>query len=60
MAVKYHCGTCKIRIYAERKSDSVFSWFLQLHTKLCPKWKGYRRELVERLRLLTQDHLTAD
>ena len=44
------CETCKIRSYAERKSNSVLSKIWRWHTKWCPGWKAYQAELAKQQR----------
>jgi len=36
-----------MRRYAERKPDSILSRFWRWHTKWCPGWKAYQRELAK-------------
>jgi len=47
MTIKSRCGRCKIRDYAERKPNALLSRIWRWHTKWCPGWKAYQRELAE-------------
>jgi hypothetical protein len=42
------CETCKMRLRAEKKPDSIISKIWRWHTTWCPGWKRYQRELHER------------
>lgn len=39
------CETCKMRIRAEEKPDSIISKIWRWHTAWCPGWKRYQLEL---------------
>jgi hypothetical protein len=45
--MKSKCETCKWRAYAERKPDTFWARLWRWHTKWCPGWKAYQRELAE-------------
>jgi len=40
------CETCGMRLRAERKPNSIISKIWRWHTKWCPGWKAYQRELA--------------
>jgi len=40
------CGSCKWRAKAEKKPNSLSSRLWRWHTKWCPGWKAYQRELA--------------
>jgi len=42
-----NCGVCKLRAYAEKKPDSFIAKFWRWHTKWCPGWKAYQKELAQ-------------
>ena len=42
-----NCESCKIRNYTERKPNSIISKLWRWHTKWCPGWKAYQRELAK-------------
>jgi len=46
--MKSGCATCKLHAYADKKPDSFIARFWRWHTKWCPGWKAYQRELSER------------
>jgi len=39
------CETCSMRLKAEKNPDSIMSKIWKWHTKWCPGWKAYQREL---------------
>jgi len=39
------CETCKMRLRAEKKPDSIISKIWRWHTTWCPGWKRYQQEL---------------
>ena len=43
---KHGCETCGWRAYAERKPRTIGAWIWRMHTKICPGWKKYQRELA--------------
>jgi hypothetical protein len=45
MKVKF--GQCKACRYAQRKPDSIIGKIWRWHTKWCPGWKAYQRELEQ-------------
>ena len=47
MEAKSNCESCKLRSYAERKPKSLIAKFWRWHTKWCPGWKAYQRQLAE-------------
>lgn len=42
------CGQCAFRKRAERKPNGLLARLWRWHTKWCPGWKAYQRELAER------------
>ncbi len=42
---KHSCETCSFRRKAEDKPHSFLAWLWRLHTKICPGWKAYQRDL---------------
>lgn len=42
-----NCGECKLHNYAERKPNSIIAKIWKWHTKWCPGWKAYQRELAK-------------
>ncbi len=44
------CDACKFRSYAERKPGSFIARLWNWHTKWCPGWKAYQKELAEKER----------
>jgi hypothetical protein len=47
MAMASGCAACKLHAYAERKPRSLIAKIWRWHTKWCPGWKRYQRELAE-------------
>ena len=47
MAIKSNCARCKFHRYAERKPDSLLARLWRWHTRWCPGWKAYQRELAK-------------
>ena len=45
--MKSMCGNCKLHAWAERKPDSFLARLWRWHTKWCPGWKAYQKELAE-------------
>lgn len=41
------CATCTFRAHAEKYPRSFRAWLWRWHTKWCPGWKAYQRELVQ-------------
>lgn len=41
-----NCGECKFRKRAEKKPDSLIGRFWRWHTRWCPGWKAYQKELA--------------
>ena len=46
-AVKSRCATCGLRTRAEKNPSSLLSRLWRWHTKWCPGWKSYQKELAE-------------
>ncbi|MBE0481251.1 MAG: hypothetical protein IBX68_09760 [Dehalococcoidia bacterium] len=42
------CEKCRMRLYAERKPNSIVSKIWRFHTRWCPGWKAYQKELAGR------------
>ncbi len=40
------CEVCQIRLYAERKPQSLIARLWRWHTGWCPGWKRYQAELA--------------
>ena len=43
--MKSKCGECKWRKSAEAKPQKLLSRLWKWHTKWCPGWKAYQKEL---------------
>ena len=41
------CATCGFRLRAEKNPKSLVSRLWRGHTKWCPGWKAYQKELAE-------------
>ncbi|SHI21659.1 MULTISPECIES: hypothetical protein [Desulfosporosinus] len=41
-----NCENCKMRIKAEQKPNSFLAKFWRWHTRWCPGWKAYQKELT--------------
>jgi len=41
------CATCGFRLRAEKNPKSLVSRLWRWHTKWCPGWKAYQKELAE-------------
>ena len=41
------CATCGFRIRAEKNPKSLVSRLWRWHTKICPGWKAYQKDLAE-------------
>jgi len=41
------CATCGFRLRAEKNPKSLISRLWRWHTKWCPGWKAYQKELAE-------------
>ncbi|MBE9480978.1 MAG: hypothetical protein IMY69_04695 [Bacteroidetes bacterium] len=39
------CEECKMRKFAERKPNSFWAKVWRWHTKWCPGWKAYQKEI---------------
>ena len=46
MAAK--CETCGMRMRAEKNPKSIISKIWRWHTKWCPGWKAYQKELAQK------------
>ena len=44
----HRCETCGMRARAERNPNSIISKIWRWHTKWCPGWKSYQKELAKR------------
>lgn len=44
--MKSNCAECGFRRRAEAKPRSLLAMLWRWHTKWCPGWKAYQRELV--------------
>lgn len=44
---KFHCEECKLRLYSERKPNSLIARIWKWHIKWCPGWKKYQKYLEE-------------
>jgi len=42
---KHSCETCGFRKKAEARPSSFLAWLWRLHTRICPGWKAYQRDL---------------
>lgn len=40
------CETCGMRLRAEKNPKSIMARIWRWHTKWCPGWKAYQRELA--------------
>jgi hypothetical protein len=45
--IESKCATCSMREKAEQNPKSFVAWLWRFHTKFCPGWKAYQRELAE-------------
>jgi hypothetical protein len=43
--IESKCHTCPMRERAQEKPHSFMAWFWRFHTRFCPGWKAYVREL---------------
>ena len=41
------CATCGLRARAEKNPKSLLAKIWRWHTKWCPGWKAYQKELAE-------------
>jgi hypothetical protein len=44
--MKSKCETCRWRAYSERHPETFWARLWRWHTKWCPGWKAYQRELA--------------
>ena len=42
---KHNCEDCAWRRSAEANPGKFTSWLWRVHTKICPGWKAYQRDL---------------
>jgi hypothetical protein len=47
-AVIAHCESCAFRRRAEQRPRSLLARLWRWHTRWCPGWKSYQRELARR------------
>jgi len=45
--MKSNCGDCPMRKRAEKNRKGIGSRLWHWHTRWCPGWKAYQRELAE-------------
>ena len=45
--MKSNCEDCSWRKWAEQKPKSFLARLWRWHTKWCPGWKAYQKELAE-------------
>ena len=45
--MRSHCAVCGLRRRAERKPNSLIVKIWRWHTRWCPGWRAYQRELAE-------------
>jgi hypothetical protein len=43
--IESRCHTCGLRARAEQKPDALIARFWRWHTKWCPGWKAYVKEM---------------
>ncbi len=43
----HNCENCKWREYSEKKPEKIISKIWKWHTKWCPGWKAYQKELAQ-------------
>ncbi|EGW40562.1 hypothetical protein [Desulfosporosinus sp. OT] len=43
-----NCENCKMRAKAEQNPNSFLAKFWRWHTKWCPGWKAYQKELTRK------------
>ncbi len=41
-----NCANCKMRLAAERNPRSIKAIIWRWHTRWCPGWKAYQKELA--------------
>jgi len=46
IAMTSKCADCKMRLEAEKNPNSFKAKFWRWHTKWCPGWKAYQKELA--------------
>ncbi len=46
--MRSRCASCKICNYAQNKPDSIIGKGWRWHSKWCPSWKAYQKELAEK------------
>ncbi|MFC1734578.1 hypothetical protein ACFL1X_00570 [Candidatus Hydrogenedentota bacterium] len=45
--MKSHCASCKVCQYAQKKPETFIGRIWRWHSKWCPMWKAYQKELAE-------------
>lgn len=48
VTVESNCATCGMRMKAQENPKSWSARLWRFHTKFCPGWKAYKRELAEK------------
>jgi hypothetical protein len=43
--IQSKCNECAFRKKAEEKPKSFLAWLWRFHTKFCPGWRAYMKEL---------------
>ncbi|WP_172674132.1 hypothetical protein [Syntrophomonas palmitatica] len=43
--MKSNCDNCKMRLAAEQNPKSITAKIWRWHTRWCPGWKAYQKEL---------------
>lgn len=46
--MSHRCEDCKFRRKAEEKPNSFMGILWRLHTKICPGWRAYQKDLKKR------------
>jgi hypothetical protein len=49
------CATCGLRARAEKNPKSLLAKIWRWHTKWCPGWKAYQKELAEQQQAQPQE-----
>ena len=52
--MKSNCERCKLRAWSERNPKKLLAMLWLWHTKWCPGWKAYQRELAEQGKTASQ------
>lgn len=45
--MKSRCANCKVCRYGQEKPDTLIGKLWRWHSRWCPFWKAYQRELAE-------------